>query len=157
MLFIENNNRKKKYIMNKLKVYIMHSDKIDYINEIYRPLLNLKLMVKYYLILQLSDKYKSSYIKDLYIDSDVIICDLTKSNIFLNIEIKTAKKLNKPIYYFINVKDKNVKKYKNVILYEDKIDFANKVKVLLDNLNQKELLLKRENIYCLGKINNVNS
>ena len=48
MLFIENNNRKKKYIMNKLKVYIMHSDKIDYINEIYRPLLNLKLMVKYY-------------------------------------------------------------------------------------------------------------
>lgn len=157
MLFIENNNRKKKYIMNKLKVYIMHSDKIDYINEIYRPLLNLKLMVKYYLILPLSDKYKSSYIKDLYIDSDVIICDLTKSNIFLNIEIKTAKKLNKPIYYFINVKDKNVKKYKDVILYEDKIDFANQVKVLLDNLNQKELLLKRNNIYCLGKINNVNS
>ena len=143
--------------MDKIKVYIMHSDKIDYVNEIYRPLLKLKLMTKYYLILPLTDKYKNMYVKELYNDSDVIICDLTKSNIFLKIELKMVKKLNKPIYYFINVKDKNVKKYKDVILYEDKIDFANKVKVLLDNLNQKELLLKRENIYCLGKINNVNS
>lgn len=141
--------------MNKLVVYIMHSDKIDYINEIYRPLLNLRLMKNYYLILPLSDKYKSSYIKELYKDSDIVICDLTKSNMFLNIEIKTAKKLNKPIYYFINSKDNNLKKYKDVIVYDNKEDYANKVKDLLDNLNKKELLLKKDNIYCLGKINNI--
>ena len=54
---------------------------------------------------------------------------------FLNIEIKTAKKLNKPIYYFINSKDNNLKKYKDVIVYDNKEDYANKVKDLLDNLN----------------------
>ena len=72
----------------------MHSDKIDYINEIYRPLLNLRLMKNYYLILPLPDKYKSSYIKELYKDSDIVICDLTKSNMFLNIEIKTGDRVS---------------------------------------------------------------
>lgn len=139
--------------MDKLKVYIMHSEKRDYINEIYRPLLKLKLMTKYYLILPLTDKYKNNYIKDLYKESDLIICDLTNNNLFLKIEIKMIKKLNKPIYYFINELDKNVKKYKDIIVYKDKDDFANKVKLLLDDINQKELILKRDNIYCLGYIN----
>lgn len=144
--------------MNKLKVYIMHSEKRDYINEIYRPLLKLKLMTKYYLILPLTDKYKNNYIKDLYKDSDLIICDLTNNNLFLKIEIKIVKKVNKPIYYFINELDKNTKKYKDIIVYKDKDDFANKVKLLLDNINQKELILKRDNIYCLGHVkdNNIN-
>lgn len=139
--------------MDKIKVYIMHSDKIDYVNEIYRPLLKLKLMTKYYLILPLTDKYKNMYVKELYNGSDVIICDLTKSNIFLKIELKMVKKLKKPIYYFINSKDKNIKKYKNVYIYNNKEEFSNMVKVLLDKIDKKSLLLKRENIYCLGKIN----
>ena len=71
--------------------------KTDYINEIYRPLLKMGLMKEYYLILPLSDRYKGTYIKDLCKDSDIIICDLTKSNFFLNIELNTAKKLNKKI------------------------------------------------------------
>ena len=64
-----------------------------------------------------------------------------------------VKKLNKPIYYFINSKDKNIKKYKNVYIYNNKEEFSNMVKVLLDKIDKKSLLLKRENIYCLGKIN----
>ncbi len=138
----------------KLKVYIMHSEKVDYVNEIYRPLLKMGLMKEYYLILPLSDRYKNTYIKDLYKDSDIIICDLTKSNFFLKMEINTAKKLNKKIYYFINCNDKNVNKYKNLELnkYTDKEEFCLILKKLLDSLNKKQILLERDNIYPLGKI-----
>ena len=141
--------------MNKLNVYIMHSDKIDYINEIYRPLLKQRLMNDYYLILPLTDKYKSTYIKDLYKQSDIIICDLTCFNMFLNIELKTVKKLNKPIYYFINNSDKNEKKYKDVNIYNNKEEFSLMVKNLLNSIDKKSLLLKRDNIYSLGKINKI--
>ena len=138
----------------KLKVYIMQSEKVDYVNEIYRPLLKLGLMKEYYLILPLSDRYKNTYIKDLYKDSDIIICDLTKSNFFLKMEINTAKKLNKKIYYFINCNDKNVNKYKNLELnkYTDKEEFCLILKKLLDSLNKKQILLEKDNIYPLGKI-----
>lgn len=138
----------------KLKVYIMHSDKIDYVNEIYRPLLKMGLMKEYYLILPLSDRYKDTYVKDLYKDSDIIICDLSKSNLFLNIELNTAKKLNKKIYYFINCNDKNIKKYKNIELnkYADKEELCLLIKKVLDSLDKNQLLLERDNIYRLGNI-----
>lgn len=137
----------------KLKVYIMHSEKIDYKDEIYRPLLELGLMKDYFLVLPYSEKFKAIYIKETIGDSDVIICDLTKFNFFANLELKMAKRLEKTIYYFIKSDDKNIKKYNEVIVYKDKVDFSNKVKSLLDSLNKKELLLKRENIYYLGNVN----
>ena len=136
----------------KIKVYIMHSEKINYKEEIYKPLLEKGLMEDYFLILPLSEKYKSSYIKELLIDSDLVICDLTSFNFLANLELKTAKKLNKQIYYFINANDKSLKKYKEVNIYQNKEEFSELVKKLLDSLNKKEILLKRENIYCLGKI-----
>lgn len=139
----------------KLNIYIMHSDKINYKDEIYKPLLEKGLLKEDMLILPLSKRFESSYIKELLIDSDIVICDLTKLNIFLKTEIKMAIKQDKPIYYFINSHDKNVNKYDNLnpIKYVDKVEFSNKVKDLIDSLNRKELILKRDNIYCLGKIN----
>lgn len=133
----------------------MHSDKVDYKNNIYKPLLELGLMKDYFLILPMSENFKSTYIKELLNKSDVVICDLSKSNIFLSFEIKNAVKLNKKIYYLISSGDKKIKKYKNInlISYSDSKDYANKVKSILDSLNKKELLLNRDNIYSLGKIN----
>ena len=138
----------------KLKVYIMHSEKIDYKNEIYKPLLEKGLMDTYFLILPMSQKYISNYIKDILNDSDVVICDLTKFNIFANFELKMANKLNKSIYYFIQEKDKKLKKYKNMnpTIYKNSDEYVSLVKTLLDSLNHKEMFLKRDNIYCLGKI-----
>lgn len=133
----------------------MHSDKVDYKNNIYKPLLKLGLMKDYFLILPMSENFKTTYIKELLNKSDVVICDLSKCNIFLSFEIKNAVKLNKKIYYLISSSDKKIKKYKNIdlISYSDSGDYANKVKSILDSLNKKELLLNRENIYTLGKVN----
>lgn len=138
----------------KIKVYIMHSEKVDYKENIYKPLLEIGLMKVYFLILPMSEKFKSKYIKELMIESDIIICDLSNFNFLANFELKTAKKLNKQIYYFVNVNDKSINKYKNLnpYIYKSKDELANKVKELLDSLNKKEILLKRDNIYCLGKI-----
>ena len=140
----------------KLNIYILHSEKIDYKNEIYKPLLELDLMKDYYLILPLSNKYKSDYIKDLLKISDVVICNLSKFNLLSKFELKTAIKLDKLIYYFIDSSDKKIKQHKeeNIITYNDKKDFANKVKTILDSLNKKDLILKRDNIYTLGKVDN---
>lgn len=133
----------------------MHSDKVDYKDDIYKPLLKLGLMKDYFLILPMSENFKSTYIKELLNKSDVVICDLSKSNIFLSFEIKNAVKLNKKIYYLISSSDKKIKKYKNIdlISYNNSEDYANKVKGILDSLNKKELLLNRDNIYTLGKVN----
>ena len=130
----------------------MHSDKINYKEEIYKPLLEEGLLNDVYLILPLSKKYEASYIKELLSDSDIIICDLTKNNFFLKAEIKMATKLKKDIYYFVNTNDKNKKQYNNIIEYEDRKDFISKVRILINSLNKKEILLKRDNIFCLGKV-----
>ena len=138
----------------KIKVYVMHSEKKDYKTEIYKPLLELGLMKEYFLILPLSEKFKGTYIKELINDSDVVVCDLTNFNFFANLELKTAKKLNKSIFYFIKSDDKNIKKYKDnkLNVYNTKEEYASKVKNLLDSLNKKGIILKRDNIYSLGML-----
>lgn len=137
-----------------LKIYIMHSEKINYKEEIYKPLLEKGLMKDFFLILPLSEKFKASYIKELINDCDIIICNLTNFNFLANIELKIANKLNKKIFYYIKENDKKLKKYKGleIVVYKNKEDFSNQVEYLLNSLNKKEILLKRDNIYCLGKI-----
>jgi len=137
----------------KLKIYIMHSEKTDYKNILYKPLLESNIGKENLLILPMSKRFESTYIKDLLQDSDIVICDLTNSNFFLKTEIKYANKLNKKVYYYINMNDKNKKKYKDYIEYSDTEDFINKVNNLINSLNKKEIILKRDNIYTLGKLN----
>lgn len=138
----------------KVKVYIMHSDKVNYRENIYKPLLERGLMEEFYLILPLSQKYVSEYIKELLEDSDIVICDLSGYNFFLKMEVKMALKLGKKIYYLIKDDDKNKAKFKNdeLITYKTIDEFTSIVVNILNSLNQKELLLNRENIYSLGKI-----
>jgi hypothetical protein len=52
---------------------------------------------------------------------------------FANIELKTAKKLNKDIYYFIKETDKSIKKYKNInpIIYKNSEEYSLQVKMIL--------------------------
>ena len=138
----------------KVKVYIMHSDKINYKEELYKPLLEFGLMEKFNLIFPMSQRYINCYIKDLLNETDVIICDLTNKNFFLNKEIEMANKLHKKIFYMINNNDKKSNKYKleNLYKYNNIEEMLNVVNSILNSLNQREILLNKENIYYLGKI-----
>ena len=138
----------------KVKVYIMHSEKVDYKEEIYKPLLEKGLMDRFYLILPMTEKYMHEYVKELIGDSDIVICDLTKFNFFANVELKTAIKLGKDIKYFIRKDDKNINKYKKIDknIYETKEQYVKLVESILNTLNEREILLARQNIFCLGKI-----
>lgn len=138
----------------KVKVYIMHSDKINYKENLYKPLLEFGLMKQFNLILPMSEKYINTYIKDLLNEIDIIICDLTNCNFLLKTEIKMANKLNKKIYYIINLNDKKVNKYKieNLYKYNNIEEMLNIVNNILNGINQKEILLNRDNIYSLGRV-----
>lgn len=138
----------------KVKVYIMHSEKVNYKEDLYKPLLEKGLMEEYFLILPMTQRYMSEYIKELINDSDIVICDLTNFNFLANIELKTARKLEKDIRYFIRSDDKNRKKYKDIEInvYETKEELVDSIENILKTINKHEILLKRENIYCLGKI-----
>ena len=58
--------------MKKITIYAIHSSKINYKEEFYKPLL-LSDAAKHNLILPLTDKYKEKYAKDL-------VAKLTKNN-----------------------------------------------------------------------------
>ena len=111
-------------------------------------------MKQFNLILPMSEKYINTYIKDLLNEIDIIICDLTNCNFLLKTEIKMANKLNKKIYYIINSNDKKVNKYKieNLYKYNNIEEMLNIVNNILNGINQKEILLNRDNIYSLGRV-----
>ena len=132
----------------------MHSDKINYKEDLHRPLLEKGLMNDYFLILPMSNNFIGQFAKDLINDCDIVICNLTNSNIFLNQEIKWANSLKKDIYYFIKSDDKKISKFKNYKynVYTTNEELVSQVEQLLKSLNKKEIILKRDNIYCLGAI-----
>ena len=75
----------------KIKVYFIHSDKLNYKEEIYKPLLEKGLMNDFYLIFPLSEKYKTSYIKDIMQLLVSKRMPLTKALYFLTFSFFTNK------------------------------------------------------------------
>lgn len=100
--------------MKKITIYAIHSTKLNYKEEFYKPLL-LSKSGKHNLILPLTDKYKNMYAKDLVSDSNLIIINLTDSDFSVFIETKWAIKMKKKILFLIKEKGKCcflLKKYK---------------------------------------------
>ena len=102
--------------MKKITIYAIHSSKLNYKEEFYKPLL-LSKREEYDLILPLTEKYKKMYAKDLVEESDLIIINLTDSTLSVFIETKWAKKMNKKILFLIKEKGKCfllLNKYKKI-------------------------------------------
>lgn len=102
--------------MKKITIYAIHSSKLNYKEEFYKPLL-LSKCEKHNLILPLTEKYKNMYAKDLVKESDLIIIDLTNSTLSVFIETMWAKKMDKKILFLIKEKGKCfflLNKYKKI-------------------------------------------
>ena len=59
----------------RLKIYFIHSSKMDYNNLLYRQILASEVCLKHELILPQSKNYRDKYVKDLINKADLIIAE----------------------------------------------------------------------------------
>ena len=86
-------------MVRRLKIYFIHSGKYDYHNLFYRYILSSSECIKHELMLPLTEKYKTRYVKELLETADLIIAEVSNPNFTLKLELKWALKTGKPIKY----------------------------------------------------------
>ena len=87
-------------MVRRLKVYFIHSGKMDYQSLLYKPIISSSICIRHELMLPLTDNYKNQYVKDLLDQADIIIAEVSDPNFLLKSELKWALKTGKPIKYF---------------------------------------------------------
>ena len=117
-----------------MKIYVGHSTKYDYKNEIYKPLLDSILSKKVEFILpHNTDKTFNS--KEVIENSNLFIAEISEPSLGLGIEIGRAEMKGKKILCMCNDKDKvpSSLKYVNVdvITYSDRNDMIRKIEEYL--------------------------
>jgi hypothetical protein len=104
-----------------LNIYFIHSSKIDYNNDIYLPVLRSNLLSKHTLIFPETNANRTIYYKDLMDKADVFVVELTNPDAGMNLQLKQAIVLKKPILALakknIGYDEKYQKLLKNVIGY----------------------------------------
>ena len=119
-----------------MKIYVGHSTKYDYKNEIYKPLLDSILSKKVEFILpHNTDKTFNS--KEVIENSNLFIAEISLPSLGLGIEIGRAEMKGKKILCICNDKDKvpSSLKYVNVdvITYSDRNDMIRKIEEYVYN------------------------
>lgn len=111
-----------------MKIYIAHSKKIDYINELYKPLRNDLFFDDYELILPHEKNMDSSNDRKFYKNIDIFIAECSEAGTGLGIELGWVYDDNKTIY----------------CIYKSGKKISNSIKVVTHNLieykNTKEML-----------------
>lgn len=100
-----------------MKIYIAHSKKMDYINELYKPLRNDSFFEKYELILPHEHSETSSNTREFYKSIDLFIADCSEKGTGLGIELGWVYDDNKKIY----------------CIYQSGANIGNSVKVVTNN------------------------
>ena len=75
---------------NQLSIYFVHSEKIDYNDLIYLPVLRSNYLSQHKLIFPQSDENKDIYFKDLMDKADLFVVELTNPTMGFNMELKHA-------------------------------------------------------------------
>lgn len=83
----------------RLKVYFVHSSKLDYKNLIYRFVITSPVCINHELMLPYTNEYQTKYVKELIASADIIIAEVSNPNLGLIYELKLISKINKPIKY----------------------------------------------------------
>ena len=86
-------------MVRRLKIYFVHSTKMDYQTLLYRPILSSTVCLAHELILPLSQNYKERYVKELLEEADIIVAEVSDPNFALKLELKWANVVGKPIKY----------------------------------------------------------
>lgn len=103
----------------RLKIYFIHSSKLDYKNLIYRHLISSQVCLLHKLMLPYTKEYQGKYVKKLIAEADIIIAEVSQPNFGLKYELKLLLDLKKPIKYISldNEIPKKLTKYVSEIEY----------------------------------------
>lgn len=110
-----------------LKVYFVHSDKMDYNNLIYLPVLRSNYLSNHKLVFGKTKANENTYFKDIMDECDLIVVELTNPDVGFNMQLKQALMSKKPILSLaqkdIGYDEKYQKLLKNVIGYSTEEEF----------------------------------
>lgn len=81
------------------KIYVAHSKKMNYKEELYKVIRGSKELEKYNILLPHEFDYSSSNPREFYKDLDLFIADVTLTGTGLGIELGWVYDDNVPIYY----------------------------------------------------------
>ena len=112
-------------MIKRLNIYISHSKKMNYEMELYKPLLNSKIGIENNLILPHSKEYNDVDTKQILIDSNLLIAEVSISGTCIGIELGRAECNNVRIICLLKkgVKcNSSVKRNFKVLEYSDEND-----------------------------------
>ena len=120
-----------------MKIYLAHSAKIDYKNELYEPIRKSKLNNAHEFIYFCDDpNYKDKSSKDVILKCDLMIAEISVPSTALGIEIGWANISGIPII-LITKDEAQIKGYMHtiaemILVYKNKIELIEKLTEILD-------------------------
>ena len=123
-----------------MKIYIGHSNQMNYKEELYMPIINSTLYKEHEIIFPHLNNNDFDT-KKVIAESDLFIADVSKPSLGLGIEIGRAESIGKKILCIYNKKEKCPGSIKyidaDITQYSDKEDLINKIKEYIDrNFNE---------------------
>lgn len=140
--------------MQRLNIYFIHSDKMDYNNLIYKSVLSSKVCLEQNIILPYTKENNNKYAKDLIKNADLIIADVSSPSFGLDLELKWLSKLDKKTLY-ISITNSIPKKYqkriKEIKMYDNNHSYISLIEDFIkEELQEKSKVV--DNVYILGEI-----
>ncbi len=119
-----------------MRIYIAHSNSIDYKNEIYKPLRDDGFFLEHELILPHENGDSIGNSRDDYKNYDIVIAECSEPSIGVGIELGWLYDDKKPIYCFVksglHPSSAVVSIVEKVIEYNDEEDFVDKIKAIIE-------------------------
>lgn len=140
-----------------LKVYFVHSDKVDYNNLIYLPVLRSNYLSNHKLVFSKTVENENKYFKDIMDECDLLVVELTSPDVGFNMQLKQAIISKKPILALaqksVGYDEKYQKLLKNVIGYSTEEEFRYFVETFVKTYEGKVSEGKVDQTVVLGVLN----
>ena len=140
-----------------LKVYFVHSDKVDYNNLIYLPVLRSNYLSNHKLVFGKTVENENKYFKDIMDECDLFVVELTSPDVGFNMQLKQAIISKKPILALaqksVGYDEKYQKLLKNVIGYSTEEEFRYFVETLVKTYEGKVSEGNVDQTVVLGVLN----
>lgn len=124
-----------------MKIYLVHSSKYNFREELYKPLQNSDLNKKYEIIYLYDQTDTPGSTKDLINSCDLVIAEVSLNSIACGIEIGWANSFDIPLV-FIHKKDATPSKFlpllsTNIISYNDSDDLVDNLNIMIGKLSNE--------------------